>query len=210
MLQAILAGALAGYAIAIPVGAIAVLIIHVGLTSGFRSAAAAAAGTASADGIYATLAALVGLGLAPLIGPFVLPLRVIGGLVLIALGSRALAAVWEGRGHATVVAHPPMHRLHGRTYLQLLGLTLLNPATVIYFAALVVGLPFLGGVGERLAFAATAFVASLSWQLLLAAFGTLLGRGSGHRLRLPTMLLGNVIIIGFGVVVLAGAIVQLG
>lgn len=210
MLEAALAGAVAGYAIAIPVGAIAVLIIHVGLTSGFRSAAAAAAGAASADGIYATLAALAGLGLTPLIGPLVLPLRMIGGLVLIALGARALAAAWEARGHAAEAVHAPMHRLHGRTYLQLLGLTLLNPATVIYFAALVVGLPFLGGVGERLAFAAAAFVASLTWQLLLAAVGTLLGRGSGHRLRLPTTLLGNVIIIGFGVVVLAGALGPLG
>lgn len=36
MIEAALAGAIAGYAIAIPVGAIAVLIIHVGLTTGFR------------------------------------------------------------------------------------------------------------------------------------------------------------------------------
>ena len=36
MLQALLAGAIAGHAIAIPVGAIAVLIIHTGLTDGLR------------------------------------------------------------------------------------------------------------------------------------------------------------------------------
>ena len=36
LLQAAIAGALAGYAIAIPVGAIAVLIIHTGLTQGLR------------------------------------------------------------------------------------------------------------------------------------------------------------------------------
>ena len=47
MLEAALAGAIAGYAIAIPVGAIAVLIIHIGLTSGLRQGLAAGAGAAT-------------------------------------------------------------------------------------------------------------------------------------------------------------------
>jgi len=38
------AGALAGWAIAIPVGAIAVLIVEIGIRRGFRLAAAASAG----------------------------------------------------------------------------------------------------------------------------------------------------------------------
>jgi arginine exporter protein ArgO len=85
-------------------------------------------------------------------------------------------------------------------------LTLLNPATVIYFAALTVGLPFLGDISERLVFAGAAFLASLSWQSLLAVFGALLGRGAGHRLRLPTVLLGNFIVIALGLLVLAGTL----
>lgn len=206
MLQAALAGAVAGYAIAIPVGAIAVLIIHTGMTGGFRSGAAAAAGAATADGIYATLASLAGLAITPLIGPVLLPLRVVGGAALVALGARGLLGAWQSRGRAADTTQQPVHRLHGRTYLQLLGLTLLNPATVIYFAALVVGLPFLGGPAERLVFAGAAFSASLSWQVALAAFGALLGRGVGHRLHAPTMLLGNAVIVGFGVVVLSGAL----
>ena len=103
-------------------------------------------------------------------------------------------------------AHLPAHRAHGRTFVALLGLTLLNPATIIYFAALTVGLPFLSDVGERLAFAGAAFVASLSWQSLLALFGAALGRGAGHRLRLPTALLGNVIVIALGLLILSGTL----
>lgn len=204
MAEAIIAGVIAGYAIAIPVGAIAVLIIHIGLTGGLRSGLAAAAGAASADAIYATVAALAGYGIATLVGPLVLPLRIVGGVVLIGIGVRGLWTVWRSADPAAVAGARP-HVVHGRTYLQLLGLTLLNPATVIYFAALAVGLPFLGGLAERLAFAAAAFAASLSWQVLLAIFGAALGRGAGHRLRRPTMLLGNVIIIAFGAVVLLGA-----
>jgi arginine exporter protein ArgO len=205
MLEAALAGAVAGYAIAIPVGAIAVLIIHTGLTAGLRHGLAAGAGAASADGIYATIAALAGAGVTALIGPFVAPLRVVGGVVLIGIGLYGLVSAWRSREHV-VSAHTPAHRPHGRTYLALLGLTLLNPATVIYFAALTVGLPFLGDLSERLVFAGAAFVASLSWQSLLAGFGALLGRGAGHRLRLPTALLGNLIVIGLGVVVLLGTV----
>ena len=208
MLEAALAGALAGYAIAIPVGAIAVLIIHVGLTAGLRSAAAAAAGAATADLIYATIAALAGLAVTQLIGSLIGPLRVVGGMVLIAIGAWGLWRLWAARGALPAGQTHTVHRLHGRTYLQLLGLTLLNPATVIYFTALTVGLPFLGGLAERLVFAAAAFAASLSWQLLLAGFGAALGRGSGHRLRLPTMIVGNLLIVGFGLVVLAGAAAQ--
>jgi len=58
MLQAAIAGLLAGYAIAIPVGAIDVLIIHTGLSHGLRTGIAAAAGAASADLLYASIAAL--------------------------------------------------------------------------------------------------------------------------------------------------------
>ncbi len=40
-----------------------------------------------------------------------------------------------------------------RTYLQFVALTIVNPATVIYFAALILGLPAVGaGSGEKLAF----------------------------------------------------------
>lgn len=205
MLEAALAGAIAGYAIAIPVGAIAVLIIHTGLSRGLRQGLAAGAGAATADLIYATIAALAGAGVAAFVGPLEAPLRVVGGIVLVLIGLYGLVTAWQSRDRDTG-AHLPAHRAHGRTYLAVLALTLLNPATVIYFAALTVGLPFLGDITERLVFAGAAFVASLSWQSLLAVFGALLGRGAGHRLRLPTALLGNVIVITLGLLVLAGTL----
>lgn len=206
MVEAIVAGVVAGYAIAIPVGAIAVLIIHIGLTHGLRSALAAAAGAATADGIYATLAALAGLAISALVGPLITPLRVVGGLVLVAIGTRGMLVLWQRRGTPSPPPSVRVHTVHGRTYLELLGLTLLNPATVVYFAALTVGLPFLGGAAERLGFAAAAFGASLSWQALLAGFGAALGRRAGHRLHGPTMAIGSLAIIGFGLLILAGAL----
>lgn len=206
MIEAALAGAVAGFAIAIPVGAIAVLIIHTGLTRGVRAGLAAGAGAATADLIYATLAVLAGLGVTQLIGPLIGPLRLVGGVVLIGIGVRGLAKLRSPREMSQTSELARVHRTHRRTYLEMLGLTLLNPATVIYFAALTVGLPTLGGVPERLAFAASAFAASLTWQSLLAVFGAVLGRGAGHRLHAPTVLIGNAVVILLGVLILLEAI----
>ena len=206
MLEAVLAGVLAGYAIAVPVGAIAVLIIHTGLSHGLRPAMAAAAGAATADLIYASLAALAGLGLTALIGPLIGPLRLVGGVVLIGFGVRGVIALRSATESTTPeAAHESLRRPHHRTYLSVLGLTMLNPATVVYFTALTVGLPFLGGLAEQLVFAAAAGAASLSWQMLLAAFGAALNRGFGHRLRRPTVLVGNATIIVMGVLIIVHA-----
>lgn len=207
MLEAAIAGAIVGFAIAIPVGNIAVLIIHTSLTSGLRAGFAAGAGTATADGIYATIAVFAGAAATAFIAPLVAPLQVIGGLFLVFLGLYGLMVAWQSRDRDTG-AHLPAHRAHGRTFLAVLALTLINPTTVIYFAtaALSVGRPFLGDLGESLVFAGAAFVASLSWQSVLALFGAALGRGAGHRLRLPTALIGNLIVIVLGLFVLAGTL----
>jgi threonine/homoserine/homoserine lactone efflux protein len=205
VLEAVAAGALAGYAIAVPVGAIAVLIIETGLSHGLRAGVAAAAGAATADLAYATAAAFAGLFVTSLIAGLVVPLPIVGGAVLIGFGVRGLLALRSARESlAPMTAHEQGRRTHRRTYAAVLALTLLNPATVIYFTALTVGLPFLGGLGERLVFAAAAGLASLSWQVLLALFGAALGRGSGHRVRRVTAALGNGVIILMGALILAG------
>jgi threonine/homoserine/homoserine lactone efflux protein len=69
-------GVLAGYGIAIPVGAIAILIVDTGLRRGFTVGFMAGAGAAAADFIYASLAALTGEALASLLTPYATALRV--------------------------------------------------------------------------------------------------------------------------------------
>jgi threonine/homoserine/homoserine lactone efflux protein len=209
LLQAAIAGALAGYAIAIPVGVIAVLIIHTSLTQGLRTGLAAGAGAATADLIYASLAALAGLWVSSIIGPFETPLRIVGGAILVAFGLRGLWTLRSARETVDPTSTlDDARRSTGRTYLALLGLTLLNPATVVYFSALIVGLPFLGDAGDRLAFAAAAGLASLSWQSLLALFGAALRRGGGHRVRQISSLVGNAVIVVLGVLILVGPFLE--
>jgi arginine exporter protein ArgO len=85
-----------------------------------------------------------------------------------------------------------------RAYLGLLGMTLLNPMTVIYFAALVLGGQSAADPGqlERAVFVTAAFMASASWQLALAGGGALLGRAlTGALGRLLTALTSSLVIV---------------
>ena len=199
MATSFVAGALAGWAIAIPVGAIAVLIVEVGIRRGFRVAAAAGAGAASADGLYAALAAIGGAALAAFLEPLAGPLRVIAVGALLAIGLRGLLLLTLAP--RTVPGNATMPDRVVPTYLRFLGLTLLNPQTVIYFSALILALPDLGrGAGERTAFVAGAFLASLSWQLVLAAVSAVAHHRLPPRFQLTVGVLGNVVICAFAVV----------
>ena len=133
-MDAFFQGMLAGYGIAIPVGAIAILIVELGLRLGFWA------------------------GFAP--------------------GKQRPLAI----------------------YTRFVGLTLLNPLTVAYFAALILGgNAEIDGWAGRAAFVSGAAAASLSWQSLLAATGALGHRHLSPGLQRGASLAGNLIVIGLGV-----------
>jgi arginine exporter protein ArgO len=201
LIQAALAGALAGYGVAIPVGAVAVLIIETAARRGPRIGAAAGLGAATADGVYATAAGLFGGAIAVVLAPWSVPLRWLSVIVLAVIGGRGLVLAWRA-GAATDGPDAPDSRSARRTYLAFLGITMLNPMTVAYFAALVLGLPAVqGGAAERAAFAAAAFVASASWQLLLAGAGGVLHRHASAAAIRVTSLAGNLVVLGFAVLI---------
>lgn len=168
MIDAFILGALAGYAIAMPIGPIAVLILRTGMRDGARAAFAAGAGAATADLIFATAAMLAGPLLATAAAPVLLPARLVAATLLLALAIRML----RGTTFSADTREPARTR---RTYATVLLLTLLNPASIVYFASLAIGLPALSSeLPARAAFVLAAVLASLSWQWLLAASGAAL------------------------------------
>jgi threonine/homoserine/homoserine lactone efflux protein len=206
MITAFLAGAAAGLGIAIPVGAIAILIVETGLRRGFRLGAAAGAGAATVDGIYALVAAAFGSALAVLLAPLETPLRVLAVFVLVAialrglLGLRAASRPVAADGVQVPLDVEAAERAGSalRTYGVFVAITLLNPLTVTYFAALILGLGSTGaGLAEKAAFVAGAFLASLAWQTLLAAFGAFLHRRLSPRIQAGVVVVGNGIILAF-------------
>lgn len=213
MITPFLAGAAAGFGIAIPVGAIAILIVETGLRRGFRLAAAAGLGAAGADGIYAFAAAAFGAALAGLLAPYETLLRVLAIVLLVAIALRGLLGASRAQrtpatdDGAAMPADVEAAERGGsvlRTFAAFLGLTLLNPVTVTYFAALILGLAGTGvGPAEKAAFVAGAFLASLSWQVLLAAVGAFLHRRLSPGLRVGVIVLGNTIVLLFAAVIAA-------
>jgi threonine/homoserine/homoserine lactone efflux protein len=197
---AFVAGALAGYGVAIPVGAIAVLIIETAIRRGFRIGAGAGAGAATADGVYAVLAVVAGAALAAVIEPYARPLQLLSAVVLVAIAVRGLLALRAGARPVgdTAEGDAPTGPGALATYVKFLGLTILNPMTIIYFAALVLGLPTIGSAAaDRVAFVAGAFLASLSWQLVIAAFGAVVHHRLPPVAATVTSVVGNVIVLLF-------------
>jgi threonine/homoserine/homoserine lactone efflux protein len=210
MNSALVAGLLAGWGIAVPVGAVAAYLVGLTARTGPRVGAAAALGVASADGIYALTAVVGGVALAGVIAAIATPLRWMSVVVLVILGGRIIwSAVRDHQSRAELVDPESVTR-PGRAYLTLLGITLLNPQTILYFAALVVGstaTSALDGAGpvwlNGAVFVGAAFCASASWQLLLVGGGVALGRTlTGHTGRLITGLVSGGLIITFAVALL--------
>jgi threonine/homoserine/homoserine lactone efflux protein len=188
--QALLLGMAAAYAIAIPVGPIAVLILRTGVSRGLRAAAAAGAGAATADLIFATSAMLFGAAASGLLAPILPWARIIAALVLAVIAIRGLLAAPERLEPESAGART------GNTYLLFLGLTMLNPPTVIYFVSLAVALPEVSAdLGSRAAFVVGAFLASLSWQEVLALGGAMLHGHLTPRLQRITAVISSVIIL---------------
>lgn len=197
---ALVAGLLAGYGIAVPVGAVATYLVSLTARTSLRTGVCAALGVATADGLYALVATVGGSAPAAALRPVLVPLRWASALVLAVLAIRgAVIAVRDHRRHRLAGrSQTPPPPSPARAYLALLGITLLNPTTVIYFAALVLGTRAADAASpsEQGVFVLAAFVASASWQLLLACGGTLLGRlMTGRQGRLVTALVSSGVIL---------------
>lgn len=201
-MNAFATGAVAGYGIAIPVGAIAILIVQVGIRSGLRTSFVAGAGAATADLLYAGLAVVGGAALAGPVGSFEEPLRVLSAIVLTVI---AIVGLRRIRTSAQPVDAPMIERRNlAGIYGRFLALTLVNPATIVYFGAVIIGLGIATDMTSRqgVLFVAGAFTASLSWQSLLAGVGSVAGRRLGHGVQTMAIAFGNFLILAFAAAIL--------
>jgi threonine/homoserine/homoserine lactone efflux protein len=197
MFDALVSGLIAGWGVAVPLGAIGVLLVDLGMRTGFRRAAPAAAAVASADLLYAAVAAAAGSAAASLLEPHEHALKLIAAGVLAAVAVLSLRSVRRRTRAAGAAAVPPP----GRLYARFLALTAINPTTVVYFAALIAGLPAVASApaGAKVVFVAAVGVASLSWQLALAGAGAALHHRLPESARLWTALAGNALVLGLAV-----------
>ena len=198
VLPAVVAGVAAGLGVAVPLGAVGVLLLQEGMTRGPRAALAAASGIAAVDLVYSAAAVLAGAAVATALSGREGAVRLSGAIVLAGLAFRGLlgtARRWRDPEFSLSAGDEA-----GSAFLRFVGLTALNPLTALYFIVLAAGL------GERLrgqaagaAFIVGVFVGSWVWQVLLALAGTAAGARLPTGARIWTSVAGYSIVLGLAV-----------
>ena len=208
MINDLVAGALAGLAVAMPIGAIGTYLVGLAARERFAVAAAAALGVASVDGGYAIVASVGGAGLQAVVQQVAGVLTVTAALVLALVAARTMlvAIRRNSRGDANGISGLPKRLTPLRAYGSMIALTAVNPATVITFAAVVLGRSAGDGTSDWagvVLFAVGASGASAAWQLVLVGGGSLLGRLlTGRRGQLGISICSALIMLGLAVGVL--------
>ena len=196
--DAALAGVLAGLAVALPLGAISVLIVAEGLERGWRTAGAAATGVALVDVGYAGIATAAGSGVSRTLSGWTRPIQLVGAAVLVVVAVRGLlglrhAAAPESAAGREVASGGPVAVL-GR----FVALTAINPLTAVYFVVLAAGLgSTVAGWRAGSAFVVGVLTGSLAWQWVLAGVGSVAGARLPRWARTATGLVGYLTVLAY-------------
>lgn len=202
-------GLVIGFAVAFALGPVGLVVIRRTVEHGWFHGVISGLGVATADGLYAGVAAF---GLTALTSALVgldRALGMVGGAVLVAMAIRGLRAVLTaGPGDAAADPQATLPRATTPTaYATMVGLTLANPATILSFTALFASLgPGTGGTAGAALVTAGVASGSAAWWILLTSLV------AGLRARLTPSVVGglNVVascVIGaFGVVAVAAGV----
>jgi arginine exporter protein ArgO len=194
--EAFLAGLLAGLGVAVPLGAIGVLLVQEGVTRGWRAAAAGATGVALVDGGYALVAVVAGAAVSSALAGWERVIQVVGAVVLLAVVVHGLVGLRRSAADdAARIELPSSHVLR-----RFVALTAINPLTAVYFVALTAGLGSrVRGPAAGAAFVAGVFLASWAWQLVLATAGAVGGSRMPDWARTATGIAGYAVVTGYAV-----------
>jgi threonine/homoserine/homoserine lactone efflux protein len=160
-------GFLFGLTVAATIGPIALLIINTSLRFGLAAGVRSAFGAATADFAYAIVAALAGSVAVGAVAEAENQIRLAASALLMAMGGWLVFSALRARGRVRAAATAET----ARAYLTTFGLTIVNPLTLLAFAAFIAQ-----GAGEAGPWGAAAtavgiFAGSLAVQLALAVGG---------------------------------------
>ena len=158
-----------GAVVAASIGPIALLIFGTAARRGFAAGSLAGLGAALADLIYAFAAFSIGALLLPLLAAHESAIRAGGALLLAGLGVLMLLRLVRDRN--VDPAPGPV----GGAMLPTFALTIVNPMTLVVFAAIVPQLPVAGSFGNAAGLAAALFAGSLIVQVAIAGAGAASG-----------------------------------
>lgn len=173
-------GWLVGLLIAMPVGAVAAMTIKRTLQRGWLSGAATGMGAATADTIYAAIAAFGVYAVQEFLIGHQYTLRVLGGVALIFVGARMFFQKPKSVMQLPDDGEDPdaWHRV-ARAFLTGLLITLTNPLTLIAFLTIFTNFGLTSEMQSyktALIFVAGAFLGAASWWMALVG-GVVLVKG---------------------------------
>ncbi|MEU6295405.1 LysE family transporter [Streptomyces erythrochromogenes] len=202
-----LAGAAAGLGVAMPMGAMSVLLQEA--MRHRRTAVAAALGIAVVDLGYAALATAVGPWVASHVSPVEAWVRLASAVILLAIAAHGLAGARPGAAPPAAAPDPAAASGTTRTitglrpakaFARYVALTAINPTTALYFAALTTAQGASLGTGPAgAAFLVGVGAASLLWQQSLVALGSLAGARISATARVWTFRLGYGLVAAYAV-----------
>ncbi|EKS9794284.1 MULTISPECIES: LysE family translocator [Burkholderia] len=188
-----------GLMIALSVGPVALMIANYGMRAGTASGVRAAVGVATADGCYAVVAFTLGAMLASTLAAHLSLFRLVGALVLLAMGARMLwQALRDRRRTFDGDARPP----GSRPFSSMFFVTLANPLTILLFYGYATAAA--GAHRHWLLGAACVFAGSLAGQLVFAFGGSVIGRiVKSPALLAASHVVAALVVLGYGVAGLA-------
>jgi threonine/homoserine/homoserine lactone efflux protein len=185
--EALWAGLIVGMVIATQFGAVGALLLETAVRAGPRAGAAAGLGVASVDMAYTAGAVIAGGAARAGLAAHQAEVKAVAAVILALVGVHGLWALTQDpsrdqRAQAPTLGDVP-RRFGGPSaqYLRFVGLTAINPLTLVYFGSVTASLS-LGGVAQGVAFVAGAGTASALWHLALS-----LAAGHAGRRFTPTI-----------------------
>jgi threonine/homoserine/homoserine lactone efflux protein len=192
------AGFIAGLALAIPLGPMAILLIGTTLRSGRGVGSFGALAMASVDACYAAIVFAFGNLVIAALSQWVFPLRILGSVILVIIAIK----IWVDSRKTLELGNStssPGAQTKVLTYAKFFGLTIINPATAFYFVGITPSVSALnssqGLAIGFLVFAGGVFFGSLIWQLTLVQMGSLTAKLTDKKVQNQVQRLGAILIL---------------
>jgi threonine/homoserine/homoserine lactone efflux protein len=189
---ALLAGLVAGFAIAVQVGAVSLLLIETSVVGGPRIGLVAGMGVATADLAYAAVAAGAGGAVGAALSSHEGEIRIVAAAVLAGIALHGLAAL--RRTDADAAARPVASGAPRTHYARFVAITAANPLTIASFAAVATALS-LDGPASAVAFAGGVGVASAGWHVVLSVAAGHAGRWMTPQVRRGLAIGGRLLVL---------------
>ena len=194
------AGLIVGMVIATQFGAVSALLLETAVRAGPRTGAAAALGVASVDMAYATGAVVAGSAARAGLAAHLAEVRAVAVLILALVGVHGLWALTRGRSRDQRAQAPTLGDVSRRfgvpsaQYFRFVGLTAINPLTIVYFGSVTASLS-LSGVAQGVAFFVGAGTASALWHLALSLAAGHAGQRLTPRLQRAVSIVGRLAVV---------------